>query len=553
VSAGVPAASPAPSGIPGAGARRGRWGALGVLAWAAAGLVALPILSLILLAARGDAEIWPHLIGYVLPSALRDTLLLIAGVGLVAGATGLGAAWVTSQFAFPGRGALSWMLALPLAAPGYLVAYVYADLFSAQGPLPAMFHGVPMRSLPGAIVVLGVTLYPYVYLAARAMFASQSACAIEAARTLGATPWRLFREVGMPLARPAVAAGLALVILETLNDIGASEYLGVRTLTVSIYATWLNRGSLPGAAQIAVAMLAFVAFALWLEAWSRREQRYHLSVRRTRVIARQPLAGWRALAAAGLCALPVLLGAIVPLGVMLVEALRQGGRPLHSPALFAALSVTLLLAGLAALLVVALGALMALAARARRPGASLAARIGGLGYALPGAVLALGLLTPLATLDNALSQAIRALTGERAGLFLIGSGAAIIIAYVIRFLAIGISGAQSGLERVPERVDEAARTLGSGRGEIMRRLHLPLLRASFAASALLVFVDAMKELPATLLLRPLNLDTLATLVYAQASRGSWEDGAAAALLIVVAGLYPVARLARALDRPMMGP
>jgi iron(III) transport system permease protein len=527
-------------------------GVIGLVSWLAAGLVALPIISLVLIAARGDADIWPHLIGFVLPSALRDTALLIGGVSLLAGGIGLGTAWIASQFLFPGRGALSWMLALPLAAPGYLVAYVYADLFSAQGPLPIAMQGVQMRSLPGAIFVMGMTLYPYVYLAARAMFASQSACAIEAARTLGASPWRLFREVGLPLARPAVAGGLALVILETLNDIGASEYLGVRTLTVSIYTTWLNRGSLPGAAQIAIAMLAIVALALWLENWSRREQRYHLSVRRTRIIARQPLSGWKAWAATALCLVPVILGAGVPLLVMLVEALRHGPLLLGGGALLRALGATLVLASLAAIIIVALGAVMAVAGRMSRLGSGLAQRIGSLGYALPGAVLALGLITPLAGLDNLIAQAVRSLTGERVGLVIIGSGAAIVIAYVIRFLAIGISGSQSGLARVPERVDEAARTLGSGRGEIALRLHLPLLRPSFAASALLVFVDAMKELPATLLLRPLNLDTLATLVYAQASRGSWEEGAPAALLIVIAGLYPVARLARALDRPMAG-
>ncbi|MGL4729316.1 MAG: ABC transporter permease, partial [Bosea sp. (in: a-proteobacteria)] len=324
-------------------------------------------------------------------------------------------------------------------------------------------------------------------------------------------------------------------------------------LTVSIYTTWLNRGSLPGAAQIAIAMLVIVAIALWLESWSRRAQRYHLSVRRTRIIARQPLRGRLGWLALGLCALPVLLGAVLPLAIMLIEAVRHGAQALATPALFKALGVTLLLAGLASFIVVAIGTLMAVAVRMHRPGATLAARIGGLGYALPGAVLALGLMTPLAGLDNLIAQAVRGVTGERIGLVIIGSGAAIVIAYVIRFLAIGISGAQSGLERVPERVDEAARTLGSGHREVALRLHLPLLRTSFAASALLVFVDAMKELPATLLLRPLNLDTLATLVYAQAARGSWEDGAGAALLIVLAGLYPVARLARALDKPMTAP
>lgn len=528
--------------------RRLRLGLLGFLSWAAAALVAAPIIVLVLLAIKGDSDLWPHLAGYVLPKALSDTALLLAGVALLSGSMGVVTAWLASQYEFPMRGTLSWALALPLAAPGYLVAYVYADLFSAYGPLPAMFHGLSMRSLPGAIFVLGITLYPYCYLASRVMFASQSACAIEAARTLGAGRWRLFAQVGLPLARPAIAAGLTLVILETLNDIGASEYLGVKTLTVSIYATWLNRGSLPGAAQIAIAMLAIIMLALWLERWSRKDQRYHLSVRRSRVMTRQPLSGRAGLVATLACLLPVLLGAVLPLMVLGSEALRLGGARLADPALLKALMTTVVLSGTAALIVILLGAAIAMAKRAQRPGAAVAARLAGLGYALPGSVLALGLLTPLAGLDNLIAGAFRELTGQRIGLLFIGSGAAIVIAYVIRFLTIGISGAESGLERVSPRVDEAARTLGAGMRELTWSVHWPLLKPSFAASALLVFVDAMKELPATLLLRPLNSETLATLVYAQASRGSYEDGAWAALLIVLAGLYPVARLARAIDK-----
>jgi iron(III) transport system permease protein len=537
-----------------------RWpGRLGLVAWAAAALVAAPVAVLLLIAAQGDAEIWPHLISHVIPAAVRDTALLVLGVSVLSGVIGVGCAWLTAQYEFPGRGWMSWALALPLALPGYLVAYVYADFLSFHGPVQAGLRaalGLPgqgalpfpdVRSLPGAIVVLGLTLYPYAYLSCRAMFASQSACSVEVARTLGASPWRLFHAVGLPLARPAVAAGLALVILETLNDIGASEYLGVRTLTVSIYATWLNRGSLAGAAQIATAMLALVVFALWLEAWSRRQQRFHQSARRQRVLSRQRLEGRGARLASLVCLLPILLGAALPLGLLAGDAAVHFGAGVRDPGLVRALGVTVLLAGGAAAIVVFLGALVAMAKRSGEPGGRPAARIAALGYALPGAVLALGLLTPLATIDNALALAARELFGQRIGLVLIGSGTAIMIAYVIRFLTIGISGAENGLARIPVRVDEAARTLGADAAEVSKRVHWPLLRPSLAASALLVFVDAMKELPATLLLRPLNVDTLATLVYAHAARGSYEEGALAALLIVLAGLYPVARLARRLD------
>jgi iron(III) transport system permease protein len=373
---------------------------------------------------------------------------------------------------------------------------------------------------------------------------------VEAARTLGASRRRLFWRIGLPMARPALAAGLTLALLETLNDVGATEYLGVRSLTLSIYTTWVNRGSLPGAAQIACVMLVMVVGLILIEKRLRGQRRFALSVRQPRPVGRIKLTGRAALGAALVCALPVLFGALLPIGFLLGEVLSRGLLEQFDAALLRNLANALLLAGLASGLVVALGLAIAAASRlGREAWLPALARTASLGYAVPGTVLALGLLVPLAALDNRLADAAQAWLGVNPGLLLIGSGAALVIAYTVRFLSIAIAGIESGLARVSPRIDDAARLLGAGAPELLRRVHWPLMRPAIAAAALLVFVDCLKELPATLLLRPLNLDTLATIVYGHASRGSFEDGALASLLIVLAGLYPAIILARAGGKP----
>lgn len=524
-----------------------------------AGLVALPVLALFWTAMSSEAAaIWPHLAANVIPAALADTALLLLGVGVLCCLIGVGTAWLVTQYEFPGRAAFEWLLVLPLAIPTYITAYIYVEFLGFQGPLQAAFRAVTgyrslrdywfpdPRNLAGAVFVMGIVLYPYVYLPVRALFGMQGATIVEAARTLGASRWPLFRRIGLPMARPALAAGLTLALLETLNDIGASEYLGVRSLTISIYTTWLNRNSLEGAAQIACIMLVIVVLLILIEARLRGQRRFALPVRQPRAVGRRPLAGRKALLAGLACALPVLLGAALPIGFLVNEVLARGLLWKIDGALLRHLGSALLLSGIAAALVVALGLGIVAARRHGRetwlPGLT---RVASLGYALPGTVLALGLLVPLAGFDNALAGALKTWFGLNSGLVLIGSGAALIIAYVVRFLAIAISGTESGLSRVSPRLDDAARTLGSNAREVVRQVHWPLTRPAIAAAALLVFVDCLKELPATLLLRPLNLDTLATIVYGHASRGVFEDGALAALLIVLTGLYPAIILARA--------
>jgi iron(III) transport system permease protein len=381
------------------------------------------------------------------------------------------------------------------------------------------------------------------------MFSTQSASMVEVARTLGAGRLELFRTVALPLARPALAIGLSLALLEALNDIGAAEYLGVRTLTVSVYTTWLNRGSLAGAAEIACFMLAIVIALIWLERRGRRDKRYAVSTRRPRTTQPVPLPRAAGIAAALACAAPVLLGFVLPAGFLLKETARRGLLAQLDAAFAEHLMTTVGLALAAAIAALITGIIVVTASRfARRALTDAMTFAVGLGYAVPGTVLALGLMAPLVAVDNLLDGLWRRLTGERLGLLLMGSGAAIVVAYTVRFLPIATGSLAAGLSRVSGSVEEAARSLGAKPRELVLRIQLPLIRPALAGAALLVFIDCLKELPATLLLRPLNIETLSTLVYGHASRGSFEDGALAALVIVLVGVFPVMRLTRGADQ-----
>jgi iron(III) transport system permease protein len=528
-----------------------------VAALGVAALVLLPVAALLVEALRGDAGLWPHLIANVLPPTLRDTAGLLLGVGALVIVIGTGSAWLVSAYDFRGRAILDWALLLPLAVPTYIVAYAYMDLLHPIGPLQTALRALlgidsprdlrlpDIRSLGGCILVLGFVLYPYVYLTTRAMFLMQSASLLEAARTLGVGRRGLFLRVALPLARPAVAVGTSLALMEAINDIGASEFLGVRTLTISIYSTWVNRGDLAGAAQIALAMLAVVSALLLLERAGRRRQRYAFAAQRARRMTPLPLRGWRAAAAFALGVLPVLLGFVLPALYLLDQSLarlRFAGLP---PALWQATLNTLTLAAVATVLTVLLGLVVAWCVRsAPGPLSRGIERSASLGYAVPGTVLAIGLLAPLGALDGWIGDRVDAVFGTSVGLLLLGSGAALVWAYAARFMAVSIGNVESGFARIAPSLDQAARTLGASSTGVLRRVHLPQLRPALAAAALLVFVDCMKELPATLLLRPLNFETLATTLYGEAARGTYEDGAIAALVIVLAGLIPVVLLAR---------
>ncbi len=522
------------------------------------GLVALPVGAIIVLAFSSGFETWPHLVRTILPGALATTLTVMFGVAVITLVVGAGTAWIITMYRFPGRGVLDRLLVIPLAVPTYIAAYCYVDLLGYAGPVqgtlraffgwhtPRDYWFPDIRSTAGAIFLLASVLYPYVYLAARASFVQQSICVLEVARTLGRTPWGTFISVALPLARPALAAGVALVLMECLNDLGAVQHLGVETLSAALYATWLQRSSLGGAAQIALAALALVLILFALERHARGRRQFHHTTGRYRSIPFSELSGWWAAGAIVACLVPFVVGFVLPCAVLAYNALHftddTGWR-----ALWRAAGNSVLLAVLAAIATVVLAVILAYARRiAGGPFMRFAVRLAGVGYALPGTVLALGLLIPLAAFDNRLDAISRALFGIPLGLLMTGTLFALVLAFAIRFLAVSLGAIEAGMERVSPNLDAAARTLGSTPLATMVHVHLPLLLPALGSAALLVFVDAMKELPAALLLRPFNFETLATHVYSLASLELFESAGLSSLLIVLVGLLPVLALHQAI-------
>jgi len=520
-------------------------------------IMLLPVVTIAILALTPTDNIWPHLVSTVLPRALRETILLLIGVGVLTLVIGTATAWFVTMYRFPGRALIDRLLVIPLAMPTYIVAYCYGDLLDYAGPVQSWLRAVfgwtsmrdywfpEIRSLGGGVLVLSLVLYPYVYLTARASFVQQSVCVLEVARTLGRTALGTFWAVALPLARPALAAGVALALMECLNDIGAVQYLGIETLTVSVYTTWLQRSNLGGAAQLATVMLLFVAALFAMERLARGRGRFHHTTGRYRSIPFSDVEGWRGYLAAAICALPFIFGFLVPFAVLIGPTIRFGLKA-DLANFWRTAGNSVMLSVLAALLAVSCALMMAYAQRVTsnrftRP----AVQMAGLGYAVPGTVLALGLLIPLARFDNAIDALAREWLGVSTGLLLSGSIVAIVLAYTIRFLAVSLGSVEAGLHRISPNLDAAARTLGQTSLQTLWRVHMPLLVPALGAGGLLVFVDSMKELPATLLLRPFNFDTLATAVYNYAALEQFEMAAPGALTIVAVGLIPVLLLHRA--------
>lgn len=520
-------------------------------------LVLLPVLALAWEATRGSAGLWAHLFATSLPTAFLETVILLTGVGFIAAIVGTSTAWLVTAFDFRGRGVLEWALLLPLAVPTYIIAYAYLDILHPVGPVqgavrfvlgydsPRQFRLPDIRSMAGCIILLGFVLYPYVYIPTRAMFLTQSASLIEAARTLGVSRKGIFWHVALPLARPAVAVGVSLALMETLNDVGAAEFLGVRTLTVSIYTTWITRSDLPGAAQLALALLFLVVALVSMERWARRKQRFASNIRHSRGFEPLKVRGGRAVWLFCLCSLPIIIGFVVPAIYLVVEAMKRIRFAGVSPRLIGEAFSTVALASVATVLVLVCGMLVAYAVRLF-PGAIArwSYRLSTMGYAAPGTVIAIGILVVAGGFDRLFNQFTSHFLGFSAGLVLIGTGAAVVYAYVVRFLAISAGGMDSGLQRIPPSLDQASRTLGRGVTQTFLAVHLPLSRTAIVAAGLLVFVDCVKELPATLLLRPLNVETFATHLYGEAARGTYEEASIAALAIVAVGILPVILLAR---------
>ncbi len=524
--------------------------------------VLLPVVALAAIALTGSGSDWPHLVANVLPGSIRTTLLLLVLVAAGTASIGVVSAWLVVGFDFPLRRILAWALVLPLAIPPYLAAYAFAEFFHFTGPVQGAIRAIfgftsardywfpDIRSTAGAAFVLSCVLYPYVYLTSRIVFLMQGRNIADVARTLGARPAKVFWRILLPVARPAIVAGITLVLMETINDIGASEYLGVRTLTVSVFTTWLNRGSLEGAAQIAMTMLVLVVFLLLAEQWARRKQRFHTN-RATQLKAHPPrirLTGAKALLAFVAVSLPVLAGFGIPLYVFGRYATRRLDQ-FTSPELGKALINSITTAGSTAVITVVVALVLMNAVRlVRSRPIMLLVRLASVGYALPGTILGLGLLFALARFDNLIDGFARDHLGFSTGLLLTGSAAAVVLGCTIRFMALAEGAVRSGLEKLPPHLDEAARSLGQSPASSARKVLLPLLKPAILTAGVLVFVDTVKELSATILLRPFGFNTLATSVYENASRAVVAEAGPAAVLIILTALVPVVLLSGALMR-----
>jgi iron(III) transport system permease protein len=528
---------------------------LRALAFAAAGLVLLPILAVALAALTGSFETWAHLAATLLPRSALNTFFLAGLVALGSAMLGTGAAWLVTMTRFPCVRIFEIALALPLALPAYVLAYAYTGFLDHPGPVQTLLREVTgwgprdywfpeIRSLPGAAAMLILVLYPYVYLLARAAFLQQSATAFLAARALGQGPWAAFFRVSLPIARPAIAAGVLLSVMETIADFGTVAHFGVETFATAIYRSWFSMGDRAAAAQLSLCLLTVALFLALLERAQRGAARHHNTGKRFEVLPPVPLAGWRGAGAVMLCAIPVLFGFLGPV-IVLAEMAVGSGQDLLSPRYLGFIANSLTLASLAALAAVALGFLLLLAARLR-PGAAQrgAVETARVGYAVPGGVIAVGLLVPFAAFDNALDAWMRETFGISTGLLFTGTIALLLIAYIVRFLAAAIGALEAGFAALPQQIDAVARTLGAGPGRILARVHVPVLAPSVLTALLVVFVDTMKELPATLILRPFDTDTLAVQAFRLAADERLNGAAVPSLVIAAAGLIPVIVLCR---------
>lgn len=530
-----------------------KWVALGVAA-----LVMLPIAVVIQQAAFAGTDLWLHIWQTVLPGYVSNSLLLMLGVAFGVLAMGVPAAWLAAMCQFPGRRWLDWAMLLPLAMPAYVIAYTYTGILDYAGPVQSGLRALTgwgygdywfwqVRSLSGAAVMMILVLYPYVYLTARATFLEQSSVSMDVARSLGYNRWRAWYKVAVPMARPAIIAGLTLALMETLADYGTVQYFGVTTFTTGIFRTFYGYGDAAGAAQLASVLLLFVVTLILIERHSRRRQAYHVKAQPRAMASRFTLQGWRGWLATMVCLIPVSFGFLIPAGQLLWWSLFDAHVQWQD---FLALSWnSFFLALLAACLAVCLALLLAYAQRfyqqklVRR-----AVQFAGMGYALPGTIIAIGVMLPLVWLDHRLNAITDQLGWGMPGLILSGTIVALLAAYCVRFLAVALSSIQSGLGQISPSLDEAARGMGRNSWQVLGLVHVPLMRSSVLTAMLVVFVDVLKELPATLMLRPFDFNTLAVRAYELASDEQLVEAAPASLMIVAVGLLPVLILNRAINR-----
>ncbi len=528
-----------------------------------AALVSIPVLVVVSFIFHPSGDVLYHLVETVLADYVINSLLLMAGVTFGTLLLGVSTAWLTSVCEFPGRRLFSWTLLLPLAIPAYIIAYTYTGVLDFEGPVQTQLrewfgwrygdYWFPeIRSLGGAVLMLSLVLYPYVYMLARAAFLEQSHSVMEVSRTLGNGPWKGFFRVSLPLARPAIVTGLSLALMETLADYGTVQYFGVSTFTTGIFRTWFGLGDSAAAAQLAAMLLGFVFALILIERWSRRRARFHHTSQNTRRPGRYVLQGrnkWLAVAA---CALPLILGFLIPALQLLYWSITTADTSLDSH-FFQLTFNSLMLAAAAAVIAVTLALFMAYGRRLR-PGRSVTVgvRVASMGYAVPGTVIAVGVLLPLAWIDNSIDAWMRSTFDISTGLLLSGTLVALLFAYTVRFLSVSVQAVEAGLGKIKLSMDDAARSLGRRPLAVLREIHLPLMKSTVLTALLLVFVDVLKELPATLILRPFNFNTLAIRAYEMAGDERLADAGAPALMIVAAGIIPIIMLSRAISRGQSG-
>jgi iron(III) transport system permease protein len=531
--------------------QRGRLSGWTLLVIAIAALISLPILVVLSGIFTNSRAVWSHLTATVLSTYVSNSLWLMLGVGLGVVLIGTGTAWLVTMCRFPGSHLFEWALLLPLAAPAYILAYTYTELLEYYGPVQVVLRSwfgwksvhaywfPNVRSLGGAIVMLVLVLYPYVYLLARTAFLTQSVNTLEASRSLGCGPWRSFATVALPLARPAIMAGLALALMETLGDYGTVQFFAVDTFTTGIYRTWFGMNERLAATQLAAVLLLFIFGLVLLERWSRGQARYYQTAQRDQALSSYRLRGVRAIAAWIACVLPIGFGFLLP-GALLLQMAWENAEQTFDSRFGHVAANSLILATVTAVLAVILAVMMAYGLRLRPTLAMrLATQTASMGYAVPGAVIAVGILVPIGAFDNAIDAWMRSTFGFSTGLLLSGTIAALIFAYLVRFLALSFSTVEAGLSTIKPNLDDAARSLGHSTTSTLARIHIPLMSRGLLAAIVLVFVDVIKELPATLIVRPFNFDTLAVRVYNLASDERLAEASGSALAIVLVGIIPV--------------
>ncbi len=524
----------------------------------------VPVLAVIALALGPGDDIWHHLVSTVLGDYVVTTLLLMLGVGAGTLIIGIGTAWLVTMCRFPGKRIFEWALLLPMAVPAYVIAYVYTDLLEYAGPLQGALREAfgwatkrdywfpEIRSLGGAISMMTLVLYPYVYLLSRAAFLEQSTCVLEVSRTLGRGPWRSFFSVALPLARPSIVIGVSLVLMETLNDFGTVDFFAVPSFTLGIFDVWMNMNNIGGATQLASLLLLFVITLILLERFARRRQRFHHTTTKYKALPGYRLEGRQTALAFIACALPVLMGFVVPSWVLTDLAIQFFDQA-ASPAVLGHALNSIMLATLAAVLAVGIAIFMAYGVRLH--GGKILktmTRLASMGYAVPGSVLAVGVIVSLSTLDNNIDAFMRATFGFSTGLIFSGTIAAVTFGYLVRFLALSFGTVEASLGKITPNMEGAARSLGAGPLSTLRRVHIPLMKSSVLTAGLLVFVDVMKELPMTVILRPFNFQTLATFVHQWASDEQLGQASLAALGIVASGIVPVILLSLAIAKARPG-